>query len=222
MCARAMLNCGVTELRIVAPRDGWPSESAIKSASGAIDVLENAKIFETTAAAVADLEYVTATTARHRDIVKTVVTAEKAATHIRSLHNTRGKAVCGILFGPERTGLENEDVAVADSILNIPLNPGFSSLNLAQAVLLVCYSWLSAANPFAAKVEEEIPASKGEVENLVRHFEEEMTANGFFRSAEQKPTILRNLGAFFFRAGATPQEISTFHGIIKCLAGRKK
>lgn len=224
MCARAMLNCGVTELRIVKPRDGWPNEAAVSAASGAIAVIENAKIFETTAEAVADLELVLATTARNREITKDIHDVGAAARIIRD-KNAGGAQKCGILFGPERTGLENDDIALSTAILNIPLNPGFSSLNLAQAVLLVCHGWLSADNPFSLTRspddENTAPATKGEIENLMKQLEEQLEAGGFFRSAEQRPTILRNLRNFFFRATPTAQEVRTMHGVFSCLLGKK-
>lgn len=225
MCARAMLNCAVTELRLVKPRDGWPNPAAVASASGAISLLENAKVFETTKEAVADLEFVVATTARERGIVKDIYTAEAAALEIRK-RNISGTQKCGILFGPERTGLESDDVALANAILNIPLNPGFSSLNLAQAVLLTCYSWLNCDNPFR---EEQItpsmgdtsPATKADIENLMVHLETELDTGGFFRSPDQRPTIMRNLRNFFFRSGLTQQDARTMHGVFSCLTGKR-
>ena len=228
MCARAMLNCGVTELRLVAPRDGWPNPAAITSSSGAIEILDNAKVYATTAEAVADLEYVFATTARGRDMVKDVYTAEAAGKKIRET-NARaaaGEQKCGILFGPERTGLQNDDVVLANAILHIPLNPGFSSLNLAQAVLLVCYSWLSADNPFASgevlpALGETAPATRGEIDMLMAHLEDELERNKFFKNPDQRPTIMRNIRNFFFRSGATQQDVRTLHGVFSCLTGKK-
>ncbi len=223
MCARAMLNCAVTEMRIVAPRDGWPNPDAVAAASGAVSILENAKVFQTTAEAVADLQYVLATTARDRFLNKTVIDASAAGLliHEKIANNIR----CGILFGPERTGLESDDMAVADAILNIPLNPSFSSLNLAQAVLLVCYSWLHTNNPFAKKAddpEQSPPATKDEVENLLQHLEQELDYSGFFRSPDQRPTLMRNIRNFFFRSGMSAQETRTLHGIFKSLTGNKR
>ncbi len=225
MCARAMLNCAVTELRIVKPRDGWPNPAAVSAASGAASILENAKLYETTKEAVADLEYVLATTARNRGVVKDICTAEAAAKLIHE-KNAAKTQKCGILFGPERTGLENDDVALSDAILNIPLNPGFSSLNLAQAVLLACYAWLTADNPFKLmEIERSLgdtePAQKGDIENLMGHLEDEIAKGGFFRSPEQRPTIMRNIRNFFFRSGMTKQDVRTFHGILSCLAGKR-
>lgn len=224
MCARAMLNCAVTELRIVKPRDGWPNEAAVSAASGAISVIENAKIFETTAEAVADLELVLATTARNREIAKDVHTINDAATMIRT-KNAGGTQKCGILFGPERTGLENDDIALSNAILNIPLNPGFSSLNLAQAVLLTCHAWLSADNPFdlvTPTIDENMaPATKGDIDNLMKQLEEHLDTAGFFRSPEQRPTILRNIRNYFFRSNPTAQEVRTMHGIFSSLIGKR-
>lgn len=222
MCARAMLNCAVTELRIVAPRDGWPNPDAVAAASGATALLENAKVYATTAEAVADLQYVVATTARDRFLNKPVLDTRAASQHLRQ--KGASGAACGIMFGPERTGLENDDLAVADAILNIPLNPAFSSLNLAQAVLLVCFSWLHEKNPFADRAEdpEQSPlASRGDVENLMRNLEEKLEAGGFFRSPDQRPTLMRNIRNFFFRSGMTEQEVRTLHGIFKSLTGQK-
>lgn len=225
MCARAMLNCAVTELRIVKPRDGWPNPDAVAAASGAAGILDNARLFDSVQEAVADLQFVLATTARERGMVKDIYTAEAAAKMIRA-HNSTGTQRCGILFGPERTGLENDDVAVANAILNIPLNPGFSSLNLAQAVLLVSYAWLNCDNPFqAAEVEPSLgdtaPAKKEEIENLMRHLEDDLDSGGFFRSPGQRPTILRNIRNFFFRSGMTAQDVRTMHGIFSCLTGKR-
>ncbi len=231
MCARAMLNCAVTELRIVNPRDGWPNEAALSASAGAVAVIEQAKLYASTKDAVADLEFVLATTVRERGIVKDIYSTETAARKIREINSSplspsgRGSNRCGILFGPERTGLENDDVALANAILNIPLNPGFSSLNLAQAVLLVCFTWLSAENPFQCEAPvaegEEAPATKGDIELLLTHLEEELVKGGFFRSPEQKPTILRNIRNFFFRSSPTQQEARTLRGVVKCLTAKR-
>jgi len=225
MCARAMLNCAVTELRIVNPRDGWPNPSAAAAASGATDILDQARLYSSTKDAVADLEFVLATTARPRGMVKEIYSTAAATTEIRRINADRVQK-CGILFGPERAGLENDDVVFANAILNIPLNPGFSSLNLAQAVLLVCFSWLSADNPFqpeniAVEMGETSPAQKHEIEFLLAHLEDELAKGDFFRSPDQKPTILRNIRNFFFRAAPTQQDVRTLHGIVACLTGKR-
>jgi len=219
MCARAMFNCGITELRIVSPRDGWPSDSAKSASTGAIKVIENAKIFDNIKDALADLSYVVATTARNRDIAKEVYDIKKSTGIIREKESMNIK--CGIIFGPERTGLENDDLCFANSILNIPLNPEFSSLNLAQAVLLVCFEWLNHDNFFKKEYEMSELADKGEVENLVTHLEDELNNSDFFRSPGHKPNILKNLRSFFFRATPTKQEIQTLRGIIKSISKSK-
>ncbi len=229
MCARAMLNCGVTDLRIVNPRDGWPNPAAVSASSGAISVIENARVFASTAEAIADLEYVYATTARLRDMAKPVISAEAAGRDIQHRHAIAQKPVCGIMFGPERTGLDNDDVALAHAILSIPLNPGFSSLNLAQAVLLACYSFLVADNPFAADAQEHAatretspPATSGAIENFMKQLEGQLDSAGFFRSENHRPSLMRNIRTYFFRSAPTEQEVSTLHGIIASLAGKRR
>lgn len=227
MCARAMLNCGVTELRIVAPRDGWPNDAALSASAGAVAVIENAKIYATTADAVADLENVWATTARTRDLAKDVMTAEDAGQDIQRRHAAAGKPVCGLMFGPERTGLESDDIMRATALVTIPLNPAFSSLNLAQAVLLLCYSWLSAKNHYAEGLQADLktrsvspPASAGDIANFMNRLESELETAGFFRSEQHRPTLLRNIGNYFYRSNPTEQEVRTLHGIIASLSGR--
>src|SRR5262249_43799510 len=142
--ARAMLNAGLTELRLVRPRDGWPNEKAIATAVGAEPVLARAGIYENTPEAVADLSRVYATTARHRELIKLVVTARQAALELRDAAR-RGERT-GLIFGPERAGLTNDDLTLADTLVSVPLNPGFSSLNLAQAVLILGYEWFLAGD----------------------------------------------------------------------------
>ena len=138
-CARAMLNCGLTELRLVKPRDGWPNEKAQANASGADLVLDNARLFDTTADAVADLHVVYATTVRTRGMIQQFVTPRVAAEELRAQYAAGHKV--GVLFGPERTGLVNDDLTLAEKLITVPLNPSFASLNLAQAVLLIGYEW---------------------------------------------------------------------------------
>src|SRR5262245_19164275 len=149
MAARAMLNCGLSTLRLVKPRDGWPNPKALRAASGADVVLEKAKVFDSVAAAAGDLEHVVATSARNRELSQRIVTARRAAGEMRAWIGRSEKV--GILFGPERTGLVNEDMVHADTVLSIPLNPQFSSLNVAQAVLLVAYEWAVAGDGTAAE-----------------------------------------------------------------------
>ncbi|MBV9522212.1 MAG: RNA methyltransferase, partial [Alphaproteobacteria bacterium] len=145
--ARAMLNCGLTDLRLVRPRDGWPSQKASAAASGADAVLERARLFDSLAAAIGDLQHVFATTARERDMVMRIATPRQAAGEMRRLMSA-GRS-CGILFGPERMGLLNDHLSHAETMITVPLNPAFSSLNLAQAVLLVGYEWFTSGDATA-------------------------------------------------------------------------
>ena len=219
MAARAMLNCGLSEMRLVAPRDGWPSERAQRAASGADVVLDEARVFDSVAEAVADLQHVVATTARTRELVQRIVTARHAASEIRSWI-AAGERV-GILFGPERTGLENDDIVQADTALSIPLNPQFSSLNVAQAVLLVSYEWIASADETPVERMSEHatrPADKDELQNLFAHLERALDQSGFLRHQAMRPAMVNNLRALLQRAAMTEQEVRTFHGVIKFLS----
>jgi tRNA/rRNA methyltransferase len=219
MAARAMLNCGLSSLRLVAPRDGWPNERAVRAASGADIVLERAELFDTVAEAVADLEHVVATTARNRELNQRILTARRAAAEIRGWVG-QGRAV-GIMFGPERTGLENDDMVHADTALSIPLNPQFSSLNVAQAVLLVAYEWAAAGDttPVERMADHATrPATKDEMQNLFDHLERALDQSGFLRNKDMRPSTVLNLRAFLQRAQMTEQETRAFHGVIKFLS----
>jgi tRNA/rRNA methyltransferase len=222
MAARAMLNCGLSEMRLVAPRDGWPSERAQRAASGADVVLDEARVFDSVAEAVADLQHVVATTARTRELVQRIVTARHAAREIRGWI-AAGERV-GILFGPERTGLENDDIVQADTALSIPLNPQFSSLNVAQAVLLVSYEWIASADETPVERMSEHatrPADKDELQNLIAHLERALDQSGFLRHQAMRPAMVNNLRALLQRATMTEQEVRTFHGVIKFLSKQK-
>lgn len=220
MVARAMLNCGLTDLRIVAPRDGWPSETANRAASGALEKGVVATVYDTTKAAIADCHAVYATTARPRDMIKQVETATTAATLIREGEKAGERT--GILFGAERSGLENEDIALASHIITIPLNPDFTSLNLAQAVLLVAYEWRMAGMEQAREFitgKTDI-AEMADIQMLVTRLTEVLEEKGFFRTEELKPTLIRNITNLFTRTRMTAQECQTFHGIISSLIRR--
>jgi tRNA/rRNA methyltransferase len=222
MAARAMLNCGLSEMRLVAPRDGWPNERAQRAASGADVVLDEARVFDSVAEAVADLQHVVATTARTRELVQRIVTARHAASEIRGWI-AAGERV-GILFGPERTGLENDDIVQADTALSIPLNPQFSSLNVAQAVLLVSYEWIASADETPVERLSEHatrPADKDELQNLFVHLERALDQSGFLRHQAMRPAMVNNLRALLQRAAMTEQEVRTFHGVIKFLSKQK-
>ncbi len=224
-CARAMLNCGMAKLVIVNPRDGWPNAAADAMSSGALERMPPVRVCQSAAEAIAPYHYIYATTARPRDMVKPVLTARGAAADIHKRHTAHSKTA--ILFGPERSGLSNDDVALAHAVITIPLNPGFSSLNLAQCVLLVAYEWYQAleaqqAIPAAQlPTGDSAPATHGEYLGLMRRLEDELAQNGFFRSPDMKPSILRNLKNMMARAEMTDQEIRTFHGIISALTGKK-
>ena len=222
MAARAMLNCGLSTLRLVAPRDGWPNPKAQRAASGADVVLERAQVFDSVADAVADLERVVATTARNRELSQRIVTPRRAAREMRGWIGD-GQGV-GVLFGPERTGLVNEDMVQADTALSIPLNPQFSSLNIAQAVLLVAYEWATAADETPAERLSEYavrPATKEELQNLFAHLERALDQSGFLRNEAMRPSMVHNLRAFLQRSAMTEQEVRSFHGVIKYLAKHK-
>jgi tRNA/rRNA methyltransferase len=222
MAARAMLNCGLSTLRLVAPRDGWPNPKAQRAASGADIVLDRAQVFGTVGEAVADLERVVATTARNRELTQRIVTARRAAAEMRGW--IEGGDKVGILFGPERTGLTNDDMVEADTALSIPLNPQFSSLNVAQAVLLVAYEWAAAGEATPAERMSEHsarPATKDELQNLFAHLERALDQSGFLRNKAMRPAMVKNLRAFLQRAGMTEQEVRSFHGVIKYLAKHK-
>ena len=222
MAARAMLNCGLSTLRLVAPRDGWPNERAQRAASGADIVLEKAEVFESVGEAVADLEHVVATTARNRELVQRILTPRQAATEMRGWIG-QGEGV-GIMFGPERTGLENDDMVHADTALSIPLNPQFSSLNMAQAVLLVAYEWTAAADttpPVRLADHATRLATKEEMQNLFDHLERALDQSGFLRNKEMRPSMVLNLRALLQRAEMTEQEARTFHGVIKFLSKKQ-
>ncbi|MDB5491643.1 MAG: spoU rRNA Methylase family protein [Micavibrio sp.] len=220
--ARAMLNCGLSELRIINPRDGWPNERADANSSGALAMMPPVKVFTSTAEAVADLHHVYATTARPRDMVKKVATARGAGLDMR-VREAAGQRI-GLLFGAERSGLVNDDVAFAGTVITIPLNPGFSSLNLAQAVLLVAYEWMVAGDNTPARQlvdNYSFPATQASMTELNARLEKELQESGFFRAPDMKPTVLRNLHAMFTRAEMTDQEVKTFHGIISALIGKR-
>jgi tRNA/rRNA methyltransferase len=221
--ARAMMNCALDDLRLVRPRDGWPSKKAVAAASGANGVLDRARLFPDIPAAIADLVHVYATTARDRGMVRREVTPRRAAAEMRDW--LAAGEPCGVLFGPERTGLLNDDVALADTMLTVPLNPGFSSLNLAQAVLVVGYEWFTAgstAHPEILRRGGSRSGTKAELLNFFEHLEEELVKNGFLRNRESRPSMVRNLRSLFQRAQCTEQELRTLHGVVTAFAGPRE
>jgi tRNA/rRNA methyltransferase len=215
--ARSMLNFGLTDLRLVAPRDGWPNSAAVTLAAGALSVLESATLFETTEAAIADLHYVMSATARRRDIELPVIGVDGVGAKIRAMET--GGTRTGILFGPENAGLSNADVALSDAILTYPVNPAFQSLNLAQAVNVFAFLYAAGEgvpDTFDAALSEVAPR-----EDLVRlfdHLETELDAAGFFYPAVKKELMRHNIRAPLTRAQRTKQEVRTFRGIVKALS----
>ncbi|HOY77005.1 MAG TPA: RNA methyltransferase [Hyphomonadaceae bacterium] len=219
--ARVMANFGLHDLRLVAPRDGWPNPAAETMSAGALPDVVTARVFDTVEAAIADCGIVFATTARPREMEKPVVDAAGAVAQMRA---TQARAA--ILFGAERAGLPNEAVALADAILSYPVHRGFASLNLAQAVALMAHAWAASepANlPDGFIDTVGAPASREELVGMMEHFEEELDRAGFFFPDAKRAPITQNLRNAFTRAGWTAQEVSTFRGAIKALAvGRGK
>jgi tRNA/rRNA methyltransferase len=221
--ARAMLNFGLERMRIVSPRDGWPNSAAVAMASGAGRVLDQAGLFGSVQEAIADCDFIFATTARGRELTKPVYTPEAAMEHARGLI-AAGKKV-GVLFGPERAGLENEDVVLANAIISVPVNPAFASLNLGQCVLLMGYEWRRQTVPVAAVVQEMARtefASALEVEKLGDHFEERLETAGFFFPPAKVPGMKASLRNMWSRLGLTKAEVQTFHGMLRQIAYRLK
>ena len=221
--ARAMLNCGLTDLRLVRPRDGWPSTGARAMASGADAVLDGAKLCADLGEAMADLQVVLATTARRRDMVKDELTPAEAAAEIR--RRAAAGERCGVLFGRERIGLTNEEVVLADAIVAAPLNPAFRSLNLAQAVLLIAWEWRRSGDrtPPRRRLETDSrQATRAELLNFLDHLEQALDAAGYFRVEAMRPANVRTLRNVFTRAELTEQEVRSLHGVITSLAGRRR
>jgi len=216
--ARAMFNFGLTDLRLVNPRDGWPNEAAFAMAAGAEEVARAAALHPDLKSAIGDLSFVVATTARGRDLAKPVLSPAEAAEALRR-RSDAGEAV-GLLFGGERSGLSNDDVAIADAVVTIPANPAFSSLNLGQAVLLLSYEWMKAGAlpelPSAARGDTR-PATKDELIGLFEHLEASLVRSGFLGIEEKRPGMVRNLRAMLTRADLTDQEVRTLRGIIVSL-----
>lgn len=220
--ARAMLNFGLEDLRLVAPRDGWPNPDAGPSAAGAAGVIEKARVFDTVEEAVADCTYVYATTVRDRHMPKPVVTPKEAAAGIKGIFADRGQPA--ILFGPERSGLTNDDVVLANSVLTVPVNPAYGSLNLAQAVILVAYELFSLQDvtPAYQPSHPEGLASKQELVGLMEHLEAELDKTGYFRSEGRRDTMRRTIRNLIQNAEFASQEVQTLRGIVKALARGKK
>lgn len=219
--ARAMFNFNLRNLRLVAPRDGWPNIEAERNGAGALEHM-NVSVFETLEDAIADLGFVLATTARNRDMTKTVYTPQGAVAALTE----RPQTGCGLVFGAERTGLLNKHLALCHGFITIPTNPDFSSLNLGQSVLLMAWEWMRAQSQEipAQKLYtgDSFPAAQSDTESFFKRLELELEDGGFFKAPDLKHVMIRNIRNMFIRAELTDQELRTFHGIVSALAGKRK
>lgn len=221
MVARAMANFGLSELRLVNPRDGWPNEKARAVASKADHVIDGVKVFDTLEEAIADLNRLLATTARQRDMLKPVLAPDTAAQLVKARMEIDEKV--GILFGRERWGLENDEVALADEIITFPVNPAFASLNIAQAVLLMSYEWMRTSveeGKTRFEAPKSNPASRESLISFFSHLEDALDEAKYFYPAEMRERMTINLRNIFTHAGLQEQEIQSLHGVIAALERR--
>ena len=216
--ARAMMNCGLHDLRLVAPRDGWPNPAALPMAAGGAEIIKNAMVYDDVGAAAHDLTFLAAMSARRRDMPVRMADPRGVTTEILP-HGSRA----GLMFGPEKSGLDNDEVVRADRLVTADLNPDYPSLNLAQAVLMMAWEWRVAALESTDPVPgpEEAPATILERDRFHDRLEAELDEGGFFISPEMAPAVKLNLRALFARAAPSSQEISTLHGVIQALTKRR-
>jgi tRNA/rRNA methyltransferase len=222
-CARAMANFGLSDLRLVKPRDGWPNPRAEAMAVGAAGLIASAKVFNSVEDAIGPLRLVYASTARDRSMAKAVLTPAEAALRLREA--AEGGIATAVLFGNERAGLTNDEVALADCVITIPTDPNFSSLNLGQAVLLIGYEWFMAGDATPADHidhGESLPASREALIRLFEHLEEELEKGGFLFPPGNRPGMIRNLRNILHRAQLTDQEVRTLRGVIVALTKGKR
>jgi len=222
-CARAMANFGLSDLRLVKPRDGWPNPKAEAMAAGAAPLIEAARVYDSVENAIGPLQLVFAATARDRAMAKPVLTPAEGARRLREAY-AQGIA-SGLLFGNERAGLSNDEVALADCIITVPTDPGFSSLNLGQAVLLIGYEWFKsgeATPPERIDHGAAVPAPRDELIRLFEHLEEELERTGFLYPPGNRPGMIRNLRGILHRAQLTDQEVRTLRGVIVALTRGKR
>lgn len=222
-CARAMANFGLADLRLVKPRDSWPNPKAEAMAAGAAPLIASARIFASVEQAIAGLQLVFAATARDRAMTKPVLTPEEAARRLRQA--AADGVAAAVLFGNERAGLTNDEVALADCVITIPTDPGFSSLNLGQAVLLMGYEWFKTGDSTPAERIDHAgaaPATREELILLFEHLEEELERSGFLFPPGNRPGMIRNLRSILHRARLTDQEVRTLRGVIVALTKGKK
>jgi tRNA/rRNA methyltransferase len=219
MVARAMANFGLSELRIVNPRDGWPNEKARSAAANAQHVIAHAKVYDDLPAAIADLNFVFATTARQREALKPVRGPVEAAKTLRK--NEAADLRTGILFGREKWGLNNDEISLSDEIVTFPVNPAFASLNIAQAVLLMSYEWMKTGledeHETAFAGQEMVPAVKERTIGLFNQLEEALDSRGYFRPREKTEVMTHNLRAILMRAQFTETEIRLLRGVVTSL-----
>jgi tRNA/rRNA methyltransferase len=233
--ARAMANFGLSDLRLVAPRDGWPNAKARAAAAGAAFVIDQATIYDSVESATGELNFILASTARSREMVKAVLSPATAAAALRQRSAKAERT--GVLFGPERSGLDNDTIALADAILTAPVSPDFASLSLPQAVLLFGYEWLkseSAAPPLGRATQFDGPAAEGtafidtrpatraELLGLFNHLEAELDRAGFLYPPEKRPSMVRAIRNMFHRMAATEQDVRTWRGIVASLSGPRQ
>ena len=223
--ARAMLNFGLTDLRLVAPREAWPNKRAEAMAVGAASVLESARVVATMEEAIGDLELVFATTGRDRLMAKRVSTPDEAVQELAA--ELAQDRPCGIMFGAERMGLTNEEVVLADAILTVPTNPKFASLNLAQSVAVVAYEWWKGTHErpdfkVPAKFRRAQAANKEDLIGFFEHIEGELDRTEFLYPTDKREAMVLNMRNMWHRAGLTYQEVQTLRGVVRALTGGKK
>ncbi|NCT41425.1 MAG: RNA methyltransferase [Alphaproteobacteria bacterium] len=224
--ARAMMNFGITDLRLVRPRDGWPNDRAIDMGAGAFDHI-HVQVFDTLSDAAADLHKLYATTARARDMVKPVFTPDAVVRDAKAVQGGHAAQV-GFVFGPERTGLENDDLSRCHAIINVPTNPDFSSLNLGQCVLLIAYALSSVRSYGDSAVDDKIvpmgdsaPVTQDKLDEFLSRLERELDDTRFFKTGSVKAAMVRNIRNMFVRNDLSDQEVKTLHGIVSALRGSK-
>ncbi len=227
--ARIMLNFGMKNLRLVAPRDDWPNQKAYQMAAGAECILDQAKLFNTLEEALIDKEYVLAASARRRGLVKEIKPLKESIFHLTALYHQNDQDFLdrtAIVFGPEKSGLDNHDITLCNMIIRYQVNPGFGSLNLAQSIAIFCYEWYMSfitdqirTDQLKTGDQKKIQkASRKEFVNMIEHLEEELEESGYFYPKEKKKRMMQNIQTALLRAEFTEQEVRTFRGIIKALS----
>jgi tRNA/rRNA methyltransferase len=216
--ARSMLNFGLQELRLVTPKQDWQNKKAVGTAAGAEQILKNTRVYKTTANAIADLQTVYATSARSRDMVKPVITPREAAVELNEsiMHEQR----VGIVFGREKCGLKNDDLSLVEKVIKIPLNPNFSSMNLAHSVSIISYEWYQTVHEIPTShttMSNRMPATKSEIFNFFARLEKDLDNSGFLKIPGKREIMIRNIRNLFLRANLTEQEIRTLHGVVTSL-----